>query len=384
MAAARRPTFARVFADPKLGLRRSAPALAKATGRSLADARVFLRSTATAQAQKAWRRPPASAYSTTGGPSGEYQADTIFLAEFASVNGGRTAILTLIEATTRYVYARALTSATAKSAASALQSILDENAEDAAPIIRSLVIDGGGEFKGPTRALIDRYHIKVNLAAARTHQRLARVDRYHRTLREQIGRLMASRGDNRWADKLPELVTGYNNAVHRTLGMTPVEMNALPAAARGLRKVDRKQARTVRKAVTKRAERDGLRAGMWVRVVLNRYSAFSKASDATWSEPVKLVARIHNNAWQIDPATLAPARETPAVVYPTYMIQRTAPPPRVPVVRAKSAVRATTAAQRPRTAVSRNKTAIRRTIARELPATERVAVLPSRSRSGRR
>jgi IS30 family transposase len=144
MAAARRPTFARVFADPKLGLRRSAPALAKATGRSLADAREFLRSTDTAQAQKAWRRPPANSYSSTGGPSGEYQADTIFLAEFANVNGGRTAILTLIEATTRYVYARALTSATAKSAASALQSILDENAEDGAPIIRSLVIDGGG------------------------------------------------------------------------------------------------------------------------------------------------------------------------------------------------------------------------------------------------
>jgi hypothetical protein len=196
------------------------------------------------------------------GPSGEYQADTIFLAEFASVNDGRMAILTLIEATTRYVYARALTSAIAESAASALHSILLENAEDGAPIIRSLVIDGGGEFKGPTRALIDRYHIKVNLAAARTHQRLARVDRYHRTLREQIGRLMASRGSRRvWFDKLPDLVEGYNNATHRTLGMSPVEMNAMPAAARALRKVDRKQARAVRKAVTKRADRDGLRCG---------------------------------------------------------------------------------------------------------------------------
>jgi hypothetical protein len=102
----------------------------------------------------------------------------------------------------------------------------------------------------------------------------------------------------------PQLVVGYNNAEHRTLGMSPVEMNALPAAARQLRKVDRKRAVTVRKAVTKRALRDGLRTGMWVRVVLNRYSAFSKASDATWSEPVKLVARIHNNAWAIDPATL--------------------------------------------------------------------------------
>jgi hypothetical protein len=385
MAAARRPTFARVFADPKLGLRRSAPALAKATGRSLADAREFLRSTATAQAQKAWRRPPASAYSTTGGPTGEYQADTIHLHEYASVNDGRMAILTLIEATTRYVYARALTSATAESAASALHSILEENAEDGAPIIRSLVIDGGGEFKGPTRALIDRYHIKVNLAAAHTHQRLARVDRYHRTLREQIGRLMASRGSRRvWFDKLPDLVEGYNNATHRTLGMSPVEMNALPAAARQLRKVDRKQARTVRKAVTKRADRDGLRAGMWLRVVLNRYSAFSKASDATWSEPVKLLARIHNNAWQVDPSTLEASRETAAVVYPTYMIQRTAPPPRVPVIRPKSAVRATTAAQRPRDTIDRSKTAIRRTIARELPATERAPVLESRTRSGRR
>jgi hypothetical protein len=385
MATVARPTFARVFADPKLGLRRSAPALAKATGRSVAAAREFLRNTETAQAQKAWRRPPPSAYSTTGGPTGEYQADTIFLAEYASVNNGAMAILTLIEATTRYVYARALTSATAKSAAAALQSILLENAEDGAPIIRSLVIDGGNEFKGPTRALIDRYGIKVNLAAARTHQRLARVDRYHRTLREQIGRLFASRGSRReWAAMLPALVEGYNNARHRTLGMSPSDMNAVPAAARALRRVDRKQARTVRKTVTKRADRDGLRAGMWVRVVLNRYSAFSKASDATWSEPVKLVARIHNNAWQIDPATLAKAREPPAVVYPTYMIQRTAAPARVPVIRPKAAVRTTTAAQRPRTTIDRSKTGIRRTIARELPVVEREAVLASRTRSGRR
>jgi hypothetical protein len=92
--AASRPTFAHVFADPKLGLRRSAPALAKATGRSLKDAREFLKSTSTAQAQKAWRRPPASAYSTTGGPSGEYQADTIYLSEFESMNKRRMAILT--------------------------------------------------------------------------------------------------------------------------------------------------------------------------------------------------------------------------------------------------------------------------------------------------
>jgi hypothetical protein len=119
----RRPTFARVFADPKLGLRRSAPALAKATGRSLKDARGFLKSTSTAQAQKAWRRPPASTYSTTGGPSGEYQADTISLSEFESANKKRMAILTLIEATTRYVYARALTSSKAEAVAAALQSI---------------------------------------------------------------------------------------------------------------------------------------------------------------------------------------------------------------------------------------------------------------------
>jgi hypothetical protein len=293
------------------------------------------------------------------------------------------AILTLIEATTRYVYARALTSGTAAAAAVALRSILDKNGRDGAPIIRSLVIDGGPEFKGATKTLLEHYHIKVNVAAARTHQRLARVDRYHRTLREQIGRLMASRRDTRWADALPDLVSGYNNAVHRTLGMSPVAMNAAPRAAYKICKVDRKQARMVRKAVTKRAENDGLRPGMWVRVVLNRYSAFSKASDATWSATVKLVQRIHNNAWEIDPETLEKSREAPALVYPTYMIQRTEPPPRVPVKRAKTAVRASTAAQRARTAVSRDKTAIRNVIRRELPEAERAPVMASRLRSGR-
>jgi hypothetical protein len=195
---------------------------------------------------------------------------------------------------------------------------------------------------------------------------------------------MESRGNHQWADALQDLVSGYNGAEHRTLGMPPVEMNAAPRAAYQLRKVGRKQARTVRKAVTKRAVRDDLRAGMWVRVVLNRYSVFSKASDATWSAPVKLVARIGNNAWEIDPKTLAKSREAPALVYSTYMVQRTEAPSRVPVKRTKTAVRATTAVQRPREAVSRNKTAVRTMIRRELPVAERAPVMVSRSRSGRR
>jgi hypothetical protein len=99
---------------------------------------------------------------------------------------------------------------------------------------------------------------------------------------------------------------------------------------------------------------------------------------------VKLVTRIGNNAWEIDPATLDKAQEAPALVYPTYIVQRTEAPPRVPVRRAKTSVRATTAAQRPRNTVSRNKTAVRNTIRRELPVTKRAPVLESRLRSGRR
>jgi hypothetical protein len=195
---------------------------------------------------------------------------------------------------------------------------------------------------------------------------------------------MESRGNHQWADALPDLVSGYNSAEHRTLGMSPVEINAAPRAVYQLCKVDRKQARSVRKAVTKRAVLDDLRAGMWVRVVLTQYSAFSQASDATWSAPVKLVRRIGNNAWEIDPKTLAKSREAPALVYPTYMVQRAEAPSRVPVKRVKSTVRAATAAQRPRAAVSRNKTAVRTVIRRELPVAERAPVMVSRSRSGRR
>jgi IS30 family transposase len=174
-----KPSFATVYNDPKRGLRRDPRALADATGRSLKDARAYLASTATTQAQKAWRRPALSAYSTTGGPSGEYQADVVYLAEFVGINNRALAILTLLEATTRYVYARALTNDSAKATAAALESMIATNMEDDAPIISSLVIDGGGEFKGVTRQLIDSKHIRVNQVAPRTHQRLARVNRLH-------------------------------------------------------------------------------------------------------------------------------------------------------------------------------------------------------------
>jgi hypothetical protein len=266
-----KPTFKTVYEDPKRGLRRDPRALADATGRSVEDARAYLASTAAAQAQKAWRRPALSAYSTTGGPIGEYQADVVYFAEFAGVNHQAMAILTLLEATTRFVYARTLTNDSAKTTAAALDSIIERNMEDDAPIINSVVIDGGGEFKGVTRRLLDSKHIRVNQVAPRTHQRLARVDRFHRTLRQLIGRLMGVRKNYLWADKLQDVIQGYNDAPHSSLGgRSPAEINVSPKRIRKLQKGDRRQARKVRHAVTARAAREDIEPGAWVRVVLNR------------------------------------------------------------------------------------------------------------------
>ena len=213
---AARKALEAAYATPELNTR-SIGLLAERAGVARKDAAAFLKTSAPAQLARLARRPHESQFAPTGGPAGTYLADVIYFTDLAGVNRKRKAIITLIEANTRYAYARGLTAATAAKAAEALQSIVDENAEDGHTRIRHLRVDGGPEFMGAFSKLAGELGLSIEVTQAGTHERLARIDRFHGSLRRMIGDVMDSNGDNVWYDHLAGIIANYNARPQRSL-----------------------------------------------------------------------------------------------------------------------------------------------------------------------
>ena len=52
------------------------------------------------------------------------------------------------------------------------------------------------------------------------------VERYNRTLKSRIYHYMTHHHTNRWVDALQPVVDSYNRTMHRSIGMSPIDVNA--------------------------------------------------------------------------------------------------------------------------------------------------------------
>ena len=105
------PTIGQTYESPRTTTR-DPVLLAKRAGVLVASAKEFLRKEGTASVNKKWTKPPSGspAYAPTGAPKDHWQADVIWFPGYKSVNKGHTAILTVLNTTTRFAIAGALKS----------------------------------------------------------------------------------------------------------------------------------------------------------------------------------------------------------------------------------------------------------------------------------
>ena len=116
--------------------------------------------------------------------------------------------------------------------------------------------DSGSEFSGDFAKLLESQDIALTHPAPFTHERIARLDRFVRTLRGLIGAFFDASGGHRYIDALPDLIANYNESPHRGLepagkNLSPAEIN--PALEQKLREHDLSRARAVRQKLTSRA-----------------------------------------------------------------------------------------------------------------------------------
>ena len=273
------------------------------------SAKAFLRDQAASQITKRAAKPRASAYVPTGGRRGEWLGDVIYLREYKGVNKKRTCIFTLMGVNSRYVYARALTKATAAKTAEAMKEILAQNAKErrslsVAPILK-VRTDGGPEMAGEFAALLKKGGIPHDKGQPGTHERLARLDRYHGKIRRQLGELFAIRNSHVWVDALQDLVYNHNTSPSRALdaaGKNTAPLDVARSAKKEtlLRVADTKRAAEVRRAVDKM----GIKPGTRVRLLtsrLKRAPKYVKGQEAVWTpELYSVVERAGPNTFRVD------------------------------------------------------------------------------------
>jgi hypothetical protein len=315
------PSIKAVFDNPRTSSR-NPETLAKRAGVSAKTAASFLRDQAAAQITKRSHKPPEEDFSPTGGSRGEYLADVIYLRDYAGVNRRRECILTLLGTNSRYVYARALTKATAANTADAMAEILTQNALDASggvvATITSVRSDGGGEFAGEFAELLQSRGIPLEKGQPGTHARLGRLDRYHGVLRRQLGEMFAIQDSHVWVDSLQELTDNHNTSPSRALnpagrGLTPATIG--PREDEALRLSDLERAATLRQRVDAR----DIGPGTKVRLLtskLKKAPKFVKGQEATWTpELYDLVVRVGTNTFLID------VQEGEIKIWPLHSLQ---------------------------------------------------------------
>ena len=245
------------FHDPSTGLWAS-PSRSRLSKEQLAQMEALQRT----------KRPPKAIYMPTGGPPGTYLADILFIDEgLKSKNKNYSAILTVVQANTRKAYARPLKTKTATETARELAAMIKEAGD-----VRTLRTDSGKEFmnKKVEKVFADNKITHIPIDPGK-HAPLARLDRFHRTLRTLLERWFIAGKTDHWLSVLPLLIKNYNSQKHTTTKMKPDE-----ADESKIRRDDIRKAQDLATKIT--IEKDDT-----VRRVLNR-NQFAKGTRPKWSK----------------------------------------------------------------------------------------------------
>lgn len=145
------------------------------------------------------------------------QADLIEL----PTDKGMKFCLTAIDIFSKMAYARPLKTKTGLEVTNAMKSVLIETNRP----IKNLHVDMGKEFYNShmTRLLEKN---RVNRYSTFTTKKAAIVERFNRTLKKKIYIQFNMNGNYKWVDVLPGLIYEYNTTKHRTIKMTPNEVNS--------------------------------------------------------------------------------------------------------------------------------------------------------------
>ena len=164
-------------------------------------------------------KPARLRYSTrpykTAGIDQQWQADLVEMIPYENENDGYRYLLTVIDLFSRYAWAKPIKDKTGKEVKRAFEEIFALGRK-----CQRLQTDEGLEFDNRhVQRLLNQENIKF--FTVKSQFKAAVCERFNRTLKTKMWRYFTRRGNYRWVDILPELMTAYNASVYRSIGMAP-------------------------------------------------------------------------------------------------------------------------------------------------------------------
>jgi Integrase core domain/Chromo (CHRromatin Organisation MOdifier) domain len=231
-------------------------------------------------------KPVRKRYSTRPYKTGEidqhWQADLVEMIPYANVNDGYRYILTIIDLFSRYAWAEPLRDKTANEVEGAFRRVFVQGRQP-----QRLQTDDGREFDN--RVVQHMLNIEnIRFFTVKSQFKAAVVERFNRTLKTKMWRYFTRTGNYRWIDVLPDLLTSYNNSVHRSIGVAPINVTNENEHELWLRQEQKGPQR-----VTQREPTTVFGVGDQVRVSIAK-GPFAKGYVPNWSEQIYTVSEVLN------------------------------------------------------------------------------------------
>ena len=203
---------------------------------------------------------------------------------------GMAYVLVFVDNFSRFMLAVAMKDKTAITTSKALDTILRTIERDHKPhVIKSLITDDGGEFKGPTDQLLNSKNIKVTRALGGQPFQNGLVERANGKVKKIIGKLIFVNKKN-WYVHLDDAVKIYNNQFNRGIGMSAVQALKLKPWEYPKLRQHNKKAYGKKETVVVNTEAK-FKVGDNVRRKLNK-SVLGKSSKPSWSSEIYKVVEI--------------------------------------------------------------------------------------------
>lgn len=149
-----------------------------------------------------------------------WQADLVEMGEYSSQNNGYKYLLNVIDTFSKYAWITPLKSKNAKDVARAMNHVFSA----AKRIPKNLQTDDGKEFFNKEFQILMNKK-KINHYSTYSVKKASIIERFNRTLKNMMWKEFSYNGSYKWLNIYKKLLEKYNNSKHRTIKMSPIDVN---------------------------------------------------------------------------------------------------------------------------------------------------------------
>ena len=202
----------------------------------------------------------------------QFQSDLCDVTNIKKYNDGYTFLLTCIDCFSRFAWVKPIKNKTGLEIVRALKEIFQEKT------CKRIQTDKGKEYLNKhVHTLLKKYNIE--LWTTNSEMKAAIVERFNRTMKTRMYKYFTANNTKRYVDILEDLVMGYNNTIHSSIGMAPANV---------LKPIDKIKIRQKLYGSSTTSKNYKYHVGDHVRISKAR-RVFKKGYLANWTEEIFIV-----------------------------------------------------------------------------------------------